>query len=603
MPIKPEAPVADNRIVRTRSGILLPPGASSRRAVAGGDLSEMPKLKSRIDQQFLGGNGYSSFQSNGFNYGLALDRDEETLIVCWAEKGSGLDDEINAALVDGEIANAGISPVAFPQITGLLKHQLSQSATAEINMTGRYTPVSKARDALSMADDSPLGITDFITKMTYQLRTYNRGAPVATVPISIPVEYWQSEYMDMVPLGTEKDKEYFYLDVDWAKRKVPIPYLPSVFDLEPTGNNEWPYWYAAQVDGKRKWVLLHHSHIIPVLPGRSSRNGVGTSSVYTCLGFLGEHILVVDERLERTLAMPTEGIVGISGVEQTSTEIKKKVIEESKQANQAGRVLSRPWTLLTTPADPPITFSVFSFRQPDGVDFEARRQYQEDILALAFEEPLIALVNRGGIGYAASAESSADQASDSGINSVLHTLGVVLGAIYPRVTFAVSRPNDLARQKSLERLDVFASAVQKLDDGTITVAEARLIINRDILDIPLVDEDTTSADATLDDNDPQTTSDGDNADDKEAQDDAEDSKDSNTSKSSKDKSTDEELQDQELDALLEGIAFVCSFDVFAENEFYFEEVATDEDKAQAEAEVTASTNRARSIAERITANA
>lgn len=452
----------------------------------------MPKL-----QRLLGLEEWTELNHAGFNYGLHLQREECTLIVRWPKKGSGLDDLVNGAIADGTIANAGIAPVVFPQVPGILARQISQASTAVLNLTGRKTPTYKARSAISRFNDSPLGITEAIREIVYQLRVYNRGAPIATVPILYPVEQWREWGMETIPFGDKNDTRY-YLEVDWSRMGTPVPFLPSVFDLEPTGNNEWPYWYRVEMDGKEGWVLLHNSHIVQLIPSHSQMAGIGTSAVYMLCHILADHIIDVDTRVERKISALTDGILGISGVSHTGQEIRDEIEADNELQRTKGVLLSRGYTILATENNA-INFDFFSFRQDDGVAYQDRREFYEDVLALAFEEFLGAVVTRGGIGYGVQADTNRASAADAGVEAMLRLIEVALGSIYPRVQVVLTRPNDAIKRENLENLATFAGAVSSLPEGTFTTEEIRTIINRDILDIPEVDTETVSTDADASD--------------------------------------------------------------------------------------------------------
>ena len=450
-----------------------------------------PKLK-----RMLGVEEWHQMNHAGFNFGLQLIRDDETLIVRWPKKGIGLDDMVSGAIADGTIANAGIAPVIFPQIPGILARQISQASTAVLNLSGRKSPTYKARAAISRFNDSPLGITDAIRQIVYQLRVYNRGAPIATVPIIYQMDRWPEYGMEAVPFAQDDDR--YYLEVDWSRMGSPVPFLPCVFDLEPTGDNEWPYWYRVSMAGKDRWVLLHNSHIVQLVPSHSQMPGIGTSAVYMLSYILADHIIDVDTRVERKISMLSDGLLGVSGVNQTAQEIRDSIEGDNEEARAAGILLSRGYTLLTSPASE-VKFEFFSFRQDDGVDFQARREYAEDVLALVMEEFLGAVVTRGGIGYGVQADTNRAAAADAGVEAILRMIEVALGSIYPRVQVSLTRPNDAIKHSNLLNLATFAGAVASLPEGTLSPGEIRAMINRDIIDIPEVTDETVSTDADASD--------------------------------------------------------------------------------------------------------
>lgn len=444
--------------------------------------------------------GKSAINADGYNGGYHLERDPDNLIVKWPAKGSGIDDIACGAIVDGDIANVGASPVIAPNISSLVRRQQDQAATAALTLSGKATPQKKAKDALLMFDDSPLGSTQAVMQMVHDLRTYNRGAPIATVPLHYDIDEWPEYGMEAVPIPGHTD--LYYMEVNWSKVGTPIPYLPSIFDLEPTGNKLWPYWYYRQIDGKYAWVLLHHTHILPLTPGILSTPGVGLSSTWICLGTLAETILVTDARIEKVANAVTEGIVFITGMDTEAAKIKDNIREQREENKAAGFTLNKGYTLLTS-TDTGGNIVQYQFRQDTGVTFKERREYEEDVIAAAFSEPLSALVTRGGVGYGAQAEVTADNSSEMGVGAVLSWIATGLGAIYPRVKISFARPSDRAKRLMLADLNTFAQAMQALPEGTLDPSEVRAMMQRDVIDIPEVGEDdvvsTVGADENADD--------------------------------------------------------------------------------------------------------
>lgn len=462
-----------NGYVTAPSGLIVPPSYNLRSS-----LSNAAQHRLR---------NYSYFCGEGFSFGVRLPRDPDTLVIQWAPKGSGLDDLLMAAIADGEIANVGITPVMWDQLSALILRRQAQINSASVVVTGRATPATRALNALARMNDSPLGAIAGMQRILYQLDVFNRGAPIATVPITYPTDRWPQEGLTLVPILDDKGKASgkSYLAVDWRGRS-PVPYLPSVFDLEPTGNQEWPYWYHIREplgrDGQKHWVLLHQSQILNLLTTQTNRPGIGTSPVWLCLPVMAENTLVIDERYEKLIDKPTEGIFGISGVTQTADTIRNKIDEPD-----------HTWTLLASPND--IKFGGWSFRQPDGVDWEKRQRHFEDVLAAAFNEHLSSIVLRTGVGTATASEVAADNAAENGLFAILQAIEIAFGAIYPHVSIRVTKTNDRARHLGLKLLGMFATAIKDLPEDTLTRAEIRTIIDAEYLTIPATAGDITQSDA------------------------------------------------------------------------------------------------------------
>lgn len=439
----------------------------------------------------------STITSDGYNGGVRLERDPDNLIVRWPERGSGLDDIASGAIVDGTIANVGAAPVIAPQISALVRRQQDQAATAALTLSGRRTPVKKAKDALLRFNDSPMGSTQAVMQMVHDLRTYNRGAPLATVPIIYDTDKWSEYGMEAVKIGASGN--LYYLQVDWAKIGTPVPFMPSIFDLEPTGNPIWPYWYYKAIDGKATWILLHHTHVLPLTPGITGMPGVGLSSTWICLGILAESILIIDARIEKVANAMTDGIILITGSDDPADMVKETISQQREQNQAAGFSINKGYSLMTA-IDPNAKIVQFQFRQDTGVLFKERREYEEDVIAAAFSEPLSSLVTRGGVGYGAQAEATADNSSEMGIGALLHWIGTGLGSIYPRVQIGFSRPSDRAKRLKLNDFKIFAEAVRSLPDGTLDPEEIRAMLQRDVIDIPESGEDNVMTTAGADEN-------------------------------------------------------------------------------------------------------
>jgi hypothetical protein len=225
----PSPPVVDGGHIRdSRSGLFIPKNYTT------------PASRTSLSEVVSAVEG-GPVRPGGFGKGYAFDRDSDTLAVYWPQKGSGYDELVAQAIVDGTVANVGLSPVVAPQISDLV---------------GRMTPLRAARDAIGRFNDSPLGATDALKRIVYGMCTYNRGAPIATVPITYAFDQWADFGLQAVPLvgqgETESSASRFYLEVDWEKHGTPVPFLPSIFDLAPSGIQEWPYWYRVKIDGAQR---------------------------------------------------------------------------------------------------------------------------------------------------------------------------------------------------------------------------------------------------------------------------------------------------------------------------------------------------------------
>lgn len=452
-------------------------------------------------QTAITGGASNVINRSGYNQGYSLPRDEKTLILKWFQKGSGLDDYFLSKIADGTIGNVGISPLIAPIVTTELQRQVTQAATASIELTGRKSTVRRAREAISRFDDSPLGATDAIQQIVRNLRTYNRGAPIATIPIHYDMGQWQHYGMTAIPMtmGDSKNthqnkakKEFFYLDVDWKKAGGPVPFIPSIFDLEATGMKEFPYWYRATMGTERHWVLLHWTQCIPVTPGKSEAYGIGTSSLWMCLKHIAEDVLEDDRRIELLVNSLADGLLGIGPVYMSATQISNELQKTANDAERRGNVLTKGYQILASPTDAP-NFNEYSLRKDSGIDYIERLQAREDHIARAFQVPLSAISTRGGVGYGSQADTVADEGSSGGVDAILQMITTVLGTIYPRVQVAVKRKNDRAQRLNMSTLKTFSESFKNMNStpaGIVISADmGKALIDREILDLPSVDED------------------------------------------------------------------------------------------------------------------
>lgn len=445
----------------------------------------------------------NSIPENGFNGGVLFPRDSNTMAVRFALKGSGRDDRMSEAIVDGNVANIGLAPVVSAQISAAVRRQGNQAMNSTIDISGRETPFKQARNAIAAFDDNPLGVTAALELMCYRLNTYNRGSPISTVPIMYEFDTWEQYGMIAHPItvdgreDTETDK--YWLEVDWSRFGTPVPFLPDPLDLEATGDKEYPYWYNATLqDGKRVWVLLHKTHCIPVVPGVSGTEMIGTCPAWMCLGWLAENILTIDERAEKMLYTLADGIYMLGGAEGIDPErdvLKKLEANRQLQYERGFKVAKTP-AIIAAPVDK-VSIAHMTLRQPPGVEFKDWREYCEDVTAFVFGETLSAMVVRGGVGYGAQADAATENTMDSAIGAHLARIGNALGSIYPRVLITCTRANDRAARLNIRTMAQFSNAAVALINAQVWSAqEARTVLDRDIVTIPEADDLTASANAS-----------------------------------------------------------------------------------------------------------
>ena len=500
MAVSVTVPEVDGKEIRTKSGIILPPTMSNSPLayIENGD-GNIAKVQTYLSVQAM---------QRGFAHGYVLDREPETRLWLLPGKGTGWDDLAMGKIMNGEIANVGSAPIVSALASSLVQKKIAQATNAEVTLTGKASPVRKAKAGIARFNDSPIGVTAALQQAVYQLDVYNRGCPISTIPIIYPAENWEEYGMTLVPLAadgqSEADAMHYYIDMDWSRLRYVTPYLPSVFDLEPTGLMEWPYWYRVEIDKKHRWVLLHNSQIIQLIPGYSGTPGIGTSSAWLDTEQLTIYIMVKDAEVESLVNAPTSGFIAISGIDQDAADVKDKV-EQDRQANKArGQLVSKGFTIFTS--DKPIDFKSFSFRDVQGYTQEAKEAMEDRIVANHRMTLSEAGLSRKGVGYAGQADTNRDMAADSGVGYSLKLFGTALGAMptFQNVSVAINRQNDYARVRAIEDFQKFAAGVQALPVGTLEPGEVRAMIESFLgIKIPQVDATvTTSPGADDDQSDP-----------------------------------------------------------------------------------------------------
>lgn len=491
--------VTGKREVKTKSGLLLPPSAanSSLSYIERGD-GNIAQVQSYLAVQAM---------QKGFAQGHVLEREPETRAWLVPGKGTGWDDFAMAKIINGEVANVGMAPVVSALASAIVQKQIAQAGSGEIVLTGKATPTRRAKAGLARFNDSPLGITAALQQAVYQLNVFNRGCPISTIPIVYPVDQWEELGMTLIPLLSENEKEdeamYYYIEMDWSRLRYVVPYMPSVFLLEPTGINEWPYWYRAHINNKDRWVLLHNSQIVQLIPGYAATPGVGTSSTWLCTEQFATYILVKDAELENIINAPTSGFIGISGVREEAADVKEKVTSDREASKAQGRIVSKGFTIFTS--EKPIDFKSFSFRDVQGYTNEEKMRMEDRVVTNYRMSLGDAGLSRPGVGYAGQSETARDMASDSGVGYPLRLFANAIGSMptFQNISVAVTRPNDYARVRLIEDFERFANGVSKLPPETLQPVEIRALIES-FLGIPIPnvgDSVTTSPGATDDQSD------------------------------------------------------------------------------------------------------
>lgn len=436
--------------------------------------------------------------------GIPIQRDEKTGIWKIPGYGTGFDDFFMRLIVRGNVTNVGISPVVDAGLSSLVAKMQSMASTWEVLLTGKATPVNRASEIISMANDSQVGVGDFISKFIGSLLVDNRGAFVSYVPLrTIEYEQWEGYGMRAVPLDSsapEDQQEYYFLDMETADfRSAQGLWTLDGLQCYPTGNSEWPFWYRIKRAEKRDaWVLIHRdfgTQILAHIGGEETYwAGFGQSPTWRYLNILSQEIIRVENDVEAMLNKPPDGIVYASGLDTPSAlgDAMKGHIESREQ----GGILYYPGTVFFGSVSEAAKVGLLQFTNPPaGYNFDTWKTWREDMLSLCFGVSAPWVVTRIGTGSLTQSGITHEISAQSGIAHLRNSIQAVLSsAVPPRVGVRVHFKSDRQTRFQVETLDILSSAIGRLQDAgggaTLTVPEIRTIVEQHGLDIPSATQET-----------------------------------------------------------------------------------------------------------------
>lgn len=435
--------------------------------------------------------------------GVPLTRDDATGVWQIPGYGTGYDDFLMRTIVRGNVSNIGISPIIDSGLSALVAKMQAMASTWEVLLTGKVTPVTKGAEIISRANDSDVGISDFISKYIGALLTENRGAFVSFAPIrTVAFDNWEEYGMNAVPIdkGTKKGKQrYYYLDMSTQSFRE----NQGVWTLDgllcwPTGNPEWPFWYKVPRGGSDAWVLIHRDFGTQVLYHIGGEDtiwaGMGQSPSWRYLNILTQEIMRVENDIEAMLNRPPDGIVHGSGLD-TPDQLSSAVKAHNRDREE-GRVLYYPGTMFMGSVSENAKIALLEFtRPPAGYDFNSWKTWREDMLALCFGVSATWVVTRIGTGSLTQSGVTNEITAQTGLAHLETMIQSVLArCVPPRVSVLVHYRSDRQTRFQVETVDLLAGAIQKLqaagDGQTLTVPEIRTIIEQHGLNIPGATEDT-----------------------------------------------------------------------------------------------------------------
>lgn len=451
-----------------------------------------------------GNHPYLTYGTDGYTQaGIVVERESQTGIWKIPGYGTGFDDFMLRTIVRGNVKNVGISPVVDAGLSSLVAKMQAMASTWEILLTGKVTPVNRAADIISMANDSDVGVSDFISMYIGSLLTENRGAFVAFAPFkALAFDQWEASGLRAIPIGKEKKKhQLYFLDMDTADfRESQGLWTLDGLMCYPTGNPEWPFWYRVLREGKEPdaWVLIHRdfgAQILYHIGGEDqSWPGMGQSPSWRYLNVLSQEILRQENDIESMLNRPPDGIVHGSGLD-TSDQL-AEAIKSHQRNREEGKVLYYPGTMFIGSVSENANVRILEFtRPPAGYDFETWKVWREDMLALAFGVSSSWVVTRIGTGSLTQSGVTHEIASQTGLAHLRTMIQVIIAkAVPPRVTVQVHYKSDRQTRFQVETLQTLANAIKTIQDAgqgsTLTVPEIRTIMEQHGLDIPGATEET-----------------------------------------------------------------------------------------------------------------
>lgn len=411
-----------------------------------------------------------SLHTRGNRSGYALTRDEQTTIISWPRKNSGLDDYAYDKIAEGDIANIGVHPSPDPIMSSLIESLTNEASIAEITLMAGESRRQEVRMALGRANDSTMGVSGFLNEFTWGHYVYNRGNCVDICGAThLAFDRWESEGLVAVPLlkehQTEKDADTFYLEsypVDYSRPLRTI----KPWNYAPTSNPEWPVMIrknSAEL-GRSVWVYLHHTQVIRVQTNRSS-------SVHRYMGLYASELLFeLEGSIEKMLNEPEDGIIFLTGIsDKNGKQIEDRIFEQHEEKDEDGRKLQQGYHFITT-SENRAKAVMLSWRKFDKADFRERVIK----MASTFDVNAMDYFPIEGIGYTGQASTQSFKSGTKGVMIPLGIFGRMLMAIFPNMYAGVTLPNSRADEMRLDNLVKLKDAVGELpysDDDKLWLAE------------------------------------------------------------------------------------------------------------------------------------
>lgn len=402
--------------------------------------------------------------------GFALDRDQETTIIKWPQRGSGLDDLTYHEIVTGNVRNVGVHPTPDPIMSSLVESLTNEASIAEITLMAGASRIDEVRAAINMAGDSVTGAAKLLGDFTFGHYVYNRGNAIDLVGASsYAFDQWQENGLVAVPLLAEGEREQdatrFYLEETPVDFSRPLR-LIDPWRYIPTGNAEWPVMLPKKSAerGITVYVYLHQDQISLIQTQYSS-------SVHRYMAiFASAVVFELEGGIEKMLNEPEDGLIFFSGVGQKDGDrIRDQVIVEDEEARESGRILQQGYHIVTA-TEPRARAVQLTWRDLKEVDYRQRVLN----MAACFDVNAMDYFPIEGIGYTGQASTQSFKSGTRGVMIPLGIFGRMIMSIFPRVYASVTLPNSRADEMRLDNLGKLRDAVGDLpysDDDKLWLAE------------------------------------------------------------------------------------------------------------------------------------
>jgi hypothetical protein len=441
--------------------------------------------------------------------GVNIAKDEDTGVPFWPAYGSGMDDFVMRAMVQGNMANVGQTPVPIPMLSSIVTKIQNMVGSWEIKVRGKKSPVNKTLDLIARANDSPFGASDFVKSVMGAVLVDNRGAICAQVPIGhIPFDEWDQYGMETVEIRGKKPGEtklYTLTMTDEAFRENQGIYSLDGLTCLPTGVYEWPFWirkYSKQLK-KDVWVLIHRDFGFQVLsrvgPQDDSKPGLGQSPTWRYSPYQLRAVIMDRLNYERMVAQPPAGIVWVSGLD-TPTQFRDQLKAFQNERSQEG-IFFYPGVFFggSRGSDSKINLVPWS-EPPPGYTPEQYFNEAIDVLAACFHMSVTQLLVRLGEGAMTQSDVSSAMEAETALAWMRSTMEQIWNHIAPpRVMVTVIWTSDRQKAQQITMAREFSLALSRItrpeqDFLPFSAEEIRALFESFIgIEIPEVGDDIIPA--------------------------------------------------------------------------------------------------------------